>query len=173
MLHQNLCPQCNWGHPPVVHLCSGLFTPPGLEYTATSCGLQTWISELQVQFRGNDSLECRAVVDVSFINIETGTVPFPETVLILATWDNLGQCVSVCVYMLARKGTGQGWEVLVTSRSRGPCTGPPSPTCTHALPLPISPPPCYVPPHLSLWQQKEEGRERAMEGKEERHVADN
>lgn len=127
-----------------------------------------------VDFRpGPVSRECQAVVDVSFINIETGRVPFPETVLILAMWDNLGQCVSVCSYMLARKGTGQGWEALVTSRSRGPCTGLPSPTCTHALPLPISPPPSYVPPHLSLWQQKEEGRERAVEGKEERHVADN
>lgn len=81
----------------MVHLCGILFTPPGLEYTATTSGLQTWISELQDQFRGDDGLECQAVVDVSFINTETGTVPFPETVLILPIWDNLGQCGSVCV----------------------------------------------------------------------------
>lgn len=80
-----------------VHLCGILFAPPGLEYTATSGGLQTCISELQDQFWGDYSLECRAVVDVNFINIKTGTVPFPESVLIWAMWDNLGQCVSVCV----------------------------------------------------------------------------
>lgn len=66
------------GHTPVVHLCVGLFTPPGLEYTATSGGLQTWISALRDQFRGNNSLECQ----------------FSETVLFLAT-----TLVSVCVFV--------------------------------------------------------------------------